>query len=103
MEQRLDARYLRPGPMERATAVGLGASGIGMGILLAAWGLSFLWHFSPPEFAVRIDNPELRVTQDEPLKVEQDKPFVLAQPKPLEIDPAKPTIGRNEPQSDSND
>jgi hypothetical protein len=85
MEQRLDARYLSAGPIERATAVGLGALGIGMGILLGAWGLSFLWRNEPPEIAVRIANPEVHVTQDTPLKIEQDKPFTLARPKPLEL------------------
>jgi hypothetical protein len=44
MEQRLDASFLRPGLIHRAAAVGFGAVGIGAGIFLAAWGLSFLWH-----------------------------------------------------------
>ena len=42
MEQRLDATLLQPGPIRRAAAVGFGAVGIGAGIFLAAWGLSFL-------------------------------------------------------------
>jgi hypothetical protein len=47
MEQRLDATFLRPGLIHRAAAVVFGAIGIGAGIFLAAWGLSFLWH--PPQ------------------------------------------------------
>ena len=61
MEQRLQAAFLRHGPMERCAAMGIGAVAIGTGILLAAWGISFLWRFTPPEIAVRIANPELRV------------------------------------------
>jgi hypothetical protein len=100
MEERLDARYLSSGPLERATAVGLGALGVGMGILLGAWGLSFLWRSTPPEITVRVANPELRVTQEKPLKIEQDKPFVLAQPKPLQLDLTKPTIMGDHPWND---
>jgi hypothetical protein len=40
MEQRLDATYLRAGLTERSTAVGICAAGLGMGIFLAAWGIS---------------------------------------------------------------
>ncbi|MGC1294564.1 MAG: hypothetical protein WA869_05945 [Alloacidobacterium sp.] len=86
MEQRLDARYLRPGLVERTTAIGIGAVCIGTGVLLAAWGISFLWRYTPPEIAVRVANPELHVTQDSPLKVSQDKPFVVVQSEPLKID-----------------
>jgi hypothetical protein len=56
MEQTLDATYLRPGLVERAMAVGLFAAGIGMGILLATWGISFLWRYTPPE--IRIAGPK---------------------------------------------
>jgi len=51
MEQRLDATYLRSGPFERAAAVGFCAVAIGTGIFLAAWGISFLWKYTPPKFA----------------------------------------------------
>jgi hypothetical protein len=90
MEQRLDATYLRHGPFERTVAVGIGTVGVGMGILLAAWGISFLWRYTPPE--IRIANPELHVAQDSPLKVTQDKPFMVATPEPLKIDPPKLTV-----------
>jgi hypothetical protein len=92
MEQRLDATYLHRGVVERATAIGIAAVGIGTGILLAAWGISFLWRYAPPEIAVRIANPELRVIQEAPFTVTQDKPFVIAQAEPLKIDPGKVTI-----------
>jgi hypothetical protein len=92
MEQRLDATYLRTGSIERVTAMGIGAVGIGTGILLAAWGISFLWRYTPPEIAVRISNPEVHVTQEAPLKVTQDKPFVITQSEPLKIDSAKVTV-----------
>jgi hypothetical protein len=78
MEQRLDATYLRSGPFERAAAVGFCAVAIGAGILLAAWGISFLWSYKPPE--IRIANPEVTL--------KQDKPFEFSPPK---IDPG-PTI-----------
>jgi hypothetical protein len=97
MEQRLDANYLRPGLVERTTAVGIGAVCIGTGVLLAAWGISFLWRYTPPEIAVRVANPELHVTQDSPLKVSQDKPFVVVQSEPLKIDPAKIIVRGDEP------
>ena len=92
MDQQLDATYLRHGVVERATALGIGAVGIGTGVLLAAWGISFLWRYTPPEIAVRIADPELRFTQAAPLIVTQDKPFKVAQPEPLKIDPATVTI-----------
>ena len=66
MEQRLDVTYLRPGLVERSVAIGICAAGLGIGILLAAWGISFLWHYTPPETTVRIANPELRITEDSP-------------------------------------
>jgi hypothetical protein len=44
MEQRLDATYLQPGLIHRAAAVGFCAISIGVGIFLATWGISFLWH-----------------------------------------------------------
>ena len=86
MEQRLDATYLKHGPFERAAAVALVAAGLGMGVLLAAWGISFLWRYAPPEIAVRIGNPELHVTQDGPFTVTQQKPFILVQQEPLKIE-----------------
>jgi hypothetical protein len=87
MEQRLDATHLRPGPFERASAIGIVAVAIGTGILLAAWGISFLWRYTPPEIAVRIANPEVHVTQSGPLTVTQDKPFEIAPPPPIKTDP----------------
>jgi hypothetical protein len=92
MEQQLAATFLRPGLIERALATGIGAVGVGTGIFLAAWGISFLWRYTPPEVAVRIANPEVRVIQDSPFSVTQDKPFVLAQPEPLKIDEVKVKI-----------
>jgi hypothetical protein len=75
MEQRLDATYLRSGPFERAAALGFCAVAIGAGILLAAWGVSLLWRYTPPEITVK-----------------QDKPFTIEQPGPLKIDPPELTI-----------
>jgi hypothetical protein len=95
MEQQLDTTYLRPGIFERGAALGLAALGIGMGVLLGAWGISLLWHYTPPEMSMRISNPELHVTQDKPFKVEQDKPFVIAPPEPLKIE--KPIINGDQP------
>src|SRR6516162_6457608 len=81
MEQRLNAAYLGNGLVERAAALGIAAVGVGTGVLVAAWGISFLWRYAPTEVALRLANPELRVTQD--------KPFVLAQPKPVEVEPGE--------------
>jgi hypothetical protein len=75
MEQRLDATYLRSGPFERVAAVGFCAVAIGAGILLAAWGISFLWKYTPPEITVTQRTP-FKVEQDKPFKVEQDRPFI---------------------------
>src|SRR5262249_25717758 len=94
MEQRLDATYLRPGPFERAAAVGFCAVAIGAGILLAAWGISLLWRYTPPE--IRIANPEVTVIQPTPFKVEQDKPFKVEQDKPFVAPPELPNSDRKE-------
>jgi len=48
METQLDARYLRPGVFSWAGAIGLGTIGVGLGVLLACWGLSFFWHRDDP-------------------------------------------------------
>jgi hypothetical protein len=81
MEQRLNAAYLGPGLLERAAALGIAVFGVGTGVLVAAWGISFLWRFAPTEIALRLANPELRVTQD--------KPFVFARPAPSEVEPGE--------------
>jgi hypothetical protein len=96
MEQRLDPTYLRAGLVDRTIAMGVGAVGVGTRILLAAWGISFLWQYTPHEIAVHIANPELHVAQDSPLKVTQDKPFVVDSPA-LKIDPPKITISVEQP------
>jgi hypothetical protein len=98
MEQRLDATYLRPALTERAAAFGIGVVGVGTGIFLAAWGVSFLWKYTPPE--IRIANPQVivsqltpfKVEQDKSFKVEQDKPFKVEQDKPFKVEPDKPFI-----------
>ena len=97
MEQRLEATYLRPGLFERAAALGIGAVAIGTGVLLAAWGISFLWRYTPPEIAVRIANPEVRVTQSGSLTVTQDKPFIVAQPEPFKVEHGEITIKVQQP------
>jgi hypothetical protein len=86
MEQRLDSSYLHPGLAERAVATSITAVGVGAGVLLAAWGISLLWHYTPPEIAVRIANPEVHVAQSTPLTVTQERPFTVAPPEPLKID-----------------
>jgi hypothetical protein len=48
VETQLDHTYLRPGLISRAAAVGLGAVGVGAGVLLACWGLSFFWRYDDP-------------------------------------------------------
>jgi hypothetical protein len=90
--ERLDATYLRSGLTERAIAAAICAAGLGTGIFLAAWGISFLWRYTPPEIAVRVANPEVHIVQDSPLKVTQDKPFDVAQSEPFKIDTPKVII-----------
>jgi hypothetical protein len=48
METQLDHIYLRPGIIPRAAAVGLAAVGVGTGVLLVCWGLSFFLHYNDP-------------------------------------------------------
>jgi hypothetical protein len=86
MEDQLVGTYLRPGVIERATAIGITSVGIGIGIFIGAWGVSLLWHYTPPEITARIANPELRVVQNGPLTVTQERPFMMAPPEPLKID-----------------
>src|SRR4051812_38783000 len=92
MEQVLDATYLRSGPLARASALGIAASGIGAGILLAAWGVSLIWRPSPATMEVRIANPEIRVTQQNPFLVTQDAPLTIAPIPPVKIDPSQLTV-----------
>jgi hypothetical protein len=86
MEECLDGSYLRAGLVERAAATGITCVSVGAAVLLGAWGVSFLWRYTPPEIAVRIANPEVRVAQNGPLTVMQYKPFTITQPEPLKID-----------------
>jgi hypothetical protein len=92
MEQRLDATYLKQDPIESAAATALVAAGLGVGIFLAAWGVSLLWHFTPPEIAVRVSNPEVHIAQSGPLVVKQETPFVVAPPDPLKIEQGQLTV-----------
>ena len=82
MEQRLDATYLKTWsqlsgrPPRRSSAAGLGA-----GVFLAAWGASLLWRYTPPEIAVRVANPEVRIAQDAHHSwSSRTTPFVVAAP-----------------------
>jgi hypothetical protein len=99
MEQRLDATYLRLSSVDRAAAAALVSAGLGVGIFLAGWGISFLWRYTPPEIAVQIANPKIHVVQDGPLTVKPDGPFVLAPPDPLKIEPGQVTVKVEPPPS----
>jgi hypothetical protein len=99
MEQRLNATFLRNGPFERGAAVALAAAGVGVGIFLGAWGVSFFWRYTPPEIAVRVSNPEVRIVQDGPFSVSQDKPFVFSQPDPLKMESGQITAKVEQPLS----
>jgi hypothetical protein len=91
VEQQLDTGFLRPGPAERAGALAIGAVGLGLGVLLATWGISLLWRYTPPE--IRIANPEVTVRQDGPLTVHQDRPFTIQVPGPLKVElPSFPSL-----------
>jgi hypothetical protein len=72
MEQRLDATYIKRDLVDRAAATAFVAAGLGVGIFLAAWGVSLVWRYTPPEIAVRVANPEVRIDQSTPLVVKQD-------------------------------
>jgi hypothetical protein len=97
MEQRLDATYLRHGPIDRALAAALVAAGLGVGVFLAAWGVSLLWRYTPPEIVVRVANPEVHIAQDAPLVVKQDTPFVVTAPNPLKIEQRQLTVKVKQP------
>jgi hypothetical protein len=97
MEPRLNATYLRSGPFVRAAAIGFVAVAIGAGLLLAGWGISFIWRYTPPEIGVRIANPEVHITQDAPLTISQREPFKLESPRPLKIEPGELTIKTEKP------
>src|SRR4051812_13413167 len=79
MEQQLDASHLRPGFVSKTLALSAAAIGIGIGFLLAAYGVSLFWRPIPTAIDIRIANPELTV--------KQEKPFVMAPPDVLRIDP----------------
>jgi hypothetical protein len=48
VETQLDHTYLRPGIISRAAALGLAALGVGAGVLLACFGLSFFFQHDSP-------------------------------------------------------
>lgn len=85
MEQQVDLTHLRPGPVAKASAVAIGACGIGVGILLATWGLSYIWRPINHPIEVKISNPEVRVIQSDPFIVKQGGPFVVKQEQPFEV------------------
>jgi hypothetical protein len=99
MEQRLDATYLRHGPVDRAAAAALVATGLGVGIFLAAWGISFLWRYTSPEIAVHVANPEIHLVPDGPLKVTQDGAFVVAPLDQVKIEPGQVIVKVAQPPS----
>ena len=61
MEQRLNMKYLSPCLIERASAIAIAALGLGLGILLAAWGISRIWYPPLQEVSLRIANPEVHL------------------------------------------
>jgi hypothetical protein len=91
MEQHLNATYLRPGVIERASAIGIAAASIGTGVLLAAWGISLLWRYTPPEIVVPQDKPCV-LAAPEPPKIDRDTPTPKVEPPPPLPDSG---IGRN--------
>jgi hypothetical protein len=93
MEQHLDASFLRPGPITKAVALGIAASGIGFGVLLAAWGIALIWRPNLEPVTVKIANPEVHITQKEPLVVGQQTPFAIEQPKPVKVEVTMPQTG----------
>ena len=101
MEQHLDATYLKHDLVDRAAATALVAAGLGVGVLLAAWGISMLWRYTPPEIAVRVANPEIHISQNTPLVVKQEAPFVMAPPDPLKIEKSDLTVKVEQPPSPS--
>jgi hypothetical protein len=103
MEQRLDATYLKHDLVERAAATALVAAGLGVGVFLTAWGVSLLWRYTPPEIAVRVANPEVRIDQSTPLVVKQDKPFIVAVPDSHKIEDQLPVKVEPSPSSPMSD
>lgn len=81
MEQRLNMKYLSPCLIERAGAIAIAALGLGIGILIAAWGISRIWHPSLQEISLRIANPEVHLAGNQQITVAQDKPFEITQPE----------------------
>jgi hypothetical protein len=90
MEQRLDATYLKHDPIDRAAATALVAAGLGIAVFFAAWGVSFLWRYTPSQIEVR---------QSAPFVVKQEAPFVMATPDPLKIDQEHLSIKVEQPPS----
>jgi hypothetical protein len=97
MEQRLDATYLKHDLVDRAAATALVVAGLGVGVLLAGWGVSLVWRYTPHEIEVRIKNPEVQITQSAPLMVKQETPFVVVAPDPLKIEQGKLTVKVEQP------
>lgn len=67
MEQQLDATYLAHDHLERSSSFAIKAIFGGLGILLAAWGISYVWKIAPGPADLRIVNPEPRPIPSEAL------------------------------------
>jgi hypothetical protein len=103
MEQRLDATYLRAGILERATAAGVVGLGLGMGVLLAAWGISILWsaHSAQAETgkkavgAIGDTNRPVAAVSFDPVKIEPVRVIVQVEQVHTALqagNPAGPTV-----------
>src|SRR5262245_9860046 len=95
MEAHIDASYLRPGPLARASAIGIVSLALGSGVLLASWGISMIWRAAPP--VVQVANPELTMKPSGPLIVQQRDHFVMAPPDPLKVDPITAHVVTDQP------
>jgi hypothetical protein len=93
MEQRLDTTYLAGDYLERSVAFAVRAVFLGLGVFLAAWGISFFWRVAPEPTKLNLTLPSLQAASEGQKNPLQPPPSVSM---PAQTQSDKETVLRRE-------